>query len=177
LHLKDWVDVHGAGSTATGIVFSGTGPAMFAGAQSVVRDVTIFSEDTVSNVAVAVQQNNATAAGFTSFQWVTIGAAGPKDNVGLNVDNGFIHVLNSDVGTGPPGATTNQTAIVASNTANVRFANGRLTPSFGGLTRVVAKQNAGAAIKIDNSELRGMTIGAPSCFAVFQQNYTAAACP
>jgi len=175
--LKDWVDVHGAGSTATGIVFTGTGPAVFAGAQSVVRDLGIFADDTVSNVAVAIQQNTTTAAGFPSLQWVAVGAVGPKDNVGLNVDNGFIHVLNSDIGTGPPGAGTNQTAIVASNAANVRFANGRLTPSLGGLTRVVAKQNAGAIIKIDNSELRGTTIGAPSCFAVFQQNYTAAACP
>jgi len=102
---------------------------------------------------------------------------GVHDNVAVNIDNGFIHILNSDVGTGLGGAGTNQTALIASNTANVRFANGRFTPSFGGLTRVAAKQNPGAIIKIDNSELRGTTVGAPSCFAVFQQNYTAAACP
>jgi len=174
--LKDNVDVEGSGRDITGITFSGAAPTVFAGAQSTMSKFTVFND--FNPLAVAIGQTGNTPNGFTALEDMVLQAGGVGSNTAVNITGGTIHILRSDASTGVGNASTVQIALRGAGAgSNIRYVNGRLLPHAGGDTQLAASQESGAIVKIDNTELRATTSGAPLCFATFQQNYTLANCP
>ena len=174
--LKDNVDVEGSGRDITGITFSGAAPTLITGAQSTMSKFTVFND--FNPLAVAVGQTGNTPNGFTALEDMVLQAGGVGSNTAVNITGGTIHILRSDASTGVGNTFTVQIALRgAGPTSSIRYVNGRLLPHAGGDTQLAASQEGGAIVKIDNTELRATTSGAPLCFATFQPNYTLASCP
>ncbi len=173
--LKDDVDVEGSGRSVTAITFSGAAPTVITGAQSIMSKFTVFND--FNPLAVAVGQTGNSPNGFTTLDNMTLEAGGVGSNTAVNITGGAIHILGSDATTGVGNTFTVQIALRgAGATSSIRYVNGRLIPHAGD-TQLAASQEGGAIVKIDNTELRATTSGAPLCFATFQQNYTPANCP
>ena len=174
--LKDNVDVEGSGRDITGITLANASPTVITGAQSTMSKINVFNG--FNPLAVAIGQTGNTPNGFTALEDMVLQAGGVGSNTAVNITGGTIHILRSDASTGVGSAATSQIALRgAGATTNIRYINGRLIPNAGGGAPLAASQESGAIVKIDNTELRATTSGAPLCFATFQQNFTLANCP
>jgi hypothetical protein len=178
--LKDFVDVEGSGANMTTIQWSNTSPTMTAGAQSEVRNLAIINTHNAAMPgANAVSQSGNTANGFTTLSNVAAVADGATDDLAVYVLGGVLIIeggaANAALTVTPTGTSVALWASGATTSVIVR--NSKLH-AFAGATKQSAHQESGALIKIDNTELRSPTFGAPACFQTYDRlTFAAVGCP